>query len=442
MVNSSSPRGRKPARGNAWPIGRYAVSTAAAFVLSAGPALAGGFYAPYQSGAALQSALAGASARTDSPSFFFFNPATIANTGTPTISVEASGFIPDISISVQSATAPASQGGFDMTAFGDSGGMTGEAFGPTVFAAIPVHDDVVVGFGFSAPFAAILDANPNWAGRFHLLKTDMRAYNGTVALAWRINEMIAIAGGVQIQYFEGEFDRSESLPVVTPFGLAFVEQRGFLKGDSVGFGFTAGALLTPWEGTQIGVGYRSEIVHDLEGTAGVRTPGTVPDTAFFEIPTPHVVSVGLVQEITDSVRLLAEAMWMDWSRFRGFDIAFGSGRPNELRPQVWDDSYLFAIGVAVDATDATTVHGGIHFDTGVSDGGGNTISPDADRTMIAFGLTHRPNERVELSAHYAHVFFKDAPISVVDPGRTGSLQATFESDLDIFGASVKIAIGG
>ena len=440
MFKSASTRDlRLERRGSI--AGRAALAIAAVLV-SAGPALAGGFYVPYQSGAALQSALAGSSARTDSPSFFFFNPATIADTTSPTISVEASAFIPDVSISVQSATAPVTQGGFDMTAFGGSGHMTGEAFGPAVFAAIPVHHDVVLGFGFSAPFAAILDADPAWAGRFHLLKTDMRAYNGSAALAWRINEMIAIAGGIQVQWFEGEFDRSESLPVVTPLGLAFVEQRGFLKGDSVGVGFTAGILLTPWDGTQIGVGYRSEIVHDLEGSAGVRTPGAAADTAFFEIPTPHVVSIGLVQDITDSVRLLAEAVWMDWSRFRGFDIAFGSGRPNELRPQAWDDSYLFAFGIEADVTEATTVRGGIHFDSGVSDGGDNTISPDGDRTMVAFGLTHTPNDRVEISAHYAHVFFKDAPISVVDPLRTGSLQATFESDLDIFGASVKIAIGG
>lgn len=48
---------------------------AASFCLGCAPAWAGGFYSPYQSGSAIASALAGATARADDPSFFFFNPA-------------------------------------------------------------------------------------------------------------------------------------------------------------------------------------------------------------------------------------------------------------------------------------------------------------------------------------------------------------------------------
>ena len=45
-----------------------------------------------------------------------------------------------------------------------------------------------------------------------------------------------------------------------------------LQADDTGFGFTAGALITPWAGTKLGVGFRSAIDHTLAGDVKINPP--------------------------------------------------------------------------------------------------------------------------------------------------------------------------
>lgn len=161
--------------------------------------------------------------------------------------------------------------------------------------------------------------------------------------------------------------------------------------------------------------------------------GVPVDGAVFDTTTPDVVSVGLVQQITNRLTGHATFEWANWSQFNGFVIKFASGRPNEVRPQVWKDTYFGALGLTFQASDMTTLRGGASFGTAVSNGGSNSISPDGDRTTLSVGLNHKVNENFELNGSYTHVFFKDATISVANS--SGTLAATFRSSLDIIGVS-------
>ncbi len=394
---------------------------------------AGGFYAPYQSGQAIGTALAGASARSDDASFFFFNPATIAGLESANVTIEGRIFLPNIRINTQRAVSPL---GLDITTAGDSGDMSDVVGAPGGFAAIPLAKNLWLGVGASGHFAVDIEADPNWAGRFQLLRTDMVGVNFSSALAWQVTDWLAIAGGVQVQKFRGEFEKSELIPV-GPFFVA--EARGFLEGEDWGVGGIAGIVLTPTETTRIGVGYRSQITHRLEGTAGAALPGIrIPDDgASFDVDLPDIVSVGLEQRIGSSLRLFAEGQWVGWSRFKGFDISFTSGRPNELREQDWDDTWMAAIGFGYMLYPGTELTAGVHYDTAVTDGGVNTLSPDGNRTMVALGLNQRITDRGMLSLYYAHVFFEDVPIDIAQP-RSGTFEGTFEADLDIFGLSLRM----
>lgn len=396
------------------------------------PAAAGGFYAPYQSGQAIGSALAGSSARSDDAGFFFFNPATISGLEGASVSVDARLFIPSIKIETQSAISPL---GTNLTGAGSSGEMTDPQGAPGGFAAIPLAKKLWLGMGGSGPFAVDIEANPNWAGRFQLLETKMLGINFSSALAWQVADWLTIAGGVQVQRFTGEFVKSELVP--TPFGP--LEARGFLKGDDWAAGGIAGVLIQPTQSTRIGVGYRSQLSHRLKGTAGATLPGVpIPtDTAEFDVDLPDIVSVGLEQRLTPELRLFAEGQWVGWSRFKGFDISFGSGRPNELRAQDWDDTWMGAIGFGYMIQPGTEITAGVNYDTAVTDGGTNTLSPDGNRTMVALGLSQQVMELGTLSLHYAHVFFEDAQVNVTQP-RSGNFVGTFKGDLDIIGASFKM----
>lgn len=418
----------------------YVPALALGAIVAAGStsaALAGGFYAPYQSGTANATALAGATAGTGDASGLFFNPAANAGFTDHEVFVDLKAFFPDITL--QGTTATAGPGVINGPVGGnaETRSLASDAFAPNVYLSLPVRENVNFGFTVTSPYAAKLDASDNWAGRYHIINTDVTTINANASLAWQATDWLAVGAGIAVQYFDGTFERREFLPAVAapPFTADF--GTGYLEGDDIQVGFTAGLVLTPMDGTRIGIAYRSAFDHGFDGAAGVRGNPATDVSARYDLTMPQIVSVGLQQALSDRLTFLAEAQWIDFSTFTGFDIALSAPPFRDIRPQNWDDSYILAAGFSYRHDERTTLSAGIHFDTGVSSGGGNTLSPDADRIMIGFGIGREISEKVTLSAHYAHVFFDDAPISVNDPTQ-GVLVGRMVSGLDMGGIALRI----
>ncbi|MEO1161807.1 MAG: outer membrane protein transport protein, partial [Pseudomonadota bacterium] len=318
-------------------------------------ALAGGFYAPYQSGTANATALAGATAGTGDASGLFFNPAANAGFDQHEIFVDLKGFFPEVRLDATTSTTGA--GGIPppfqtVTGNNRTRSLASDQFAPNVYISLPVWEDVNFGFTVTSPYAARLDASDNWAGRHHIISTEITTINVNASLAWQATDWLAIGAGLAVQYFDGEFERREYAPVFVPPGLPFLGDigTGFLEGDDIEIGFTAGLVLTPMDGTRIGIAYRSAFEHDFNGRAGNTgnlgfgaPPAAV--TAQYELNMPQIISVGLQQAITERFTFLAEAQWIDFSTFTGFDIALGGPPFRDVRPQNWDDSYILAAGL-------------------------------------------------------------------------------------------------
>jgi len=391
---------------------------------------AGGFFVRQNSTSAQSSAFAGASARGADPSHLFFNGATIADNPGSAGTVDARLYLPDVEIEADTATSPLMM---NILNRGNSGSMADPALAAGLYGSRQISNNLYAGIGISAPFAVVIETDDTWSGQFQLLKTEMTALNVNPVLAYRIRSGIVVSGGLQIQHFDADLRKTELLPLGGPF---FAEAEGFLKGDDTALGFTAGLLLKPADTVRFGLGYRSEIKHELNGTAGVKFQGIPVDTASFDVKTPQAVTAGMEIALNDRVALLGEVQWVDWSVFTGFDIGFGSGRPNEVRPQTWQDTWFYSIGARVKLNDHTDVSFGLSMDDGISTSSANTLSPDGDRKGIAFGLTRRISDTAEFRASYMHLFFDDADIDIAN--QSGTLKATFENDLDIVGFSFTI----
>ncbi|MEM8877276.1 MAG: outer membrane protein transport protein [Pseudomonadota bacterium] len=402
--------------------------------------MAGGFYAPYQSGTANATALAGATAGTGDASGLFFNPAANADFDQYEVFIDLKAFFPEVRLDAFTSTA----GGAPVGGNTRTRSLASDAFAPNIYISVPVWENVNFGFAVTSPYAAKLDASDTWAGRHHVINTDVTTINANASLAWQATDWLAVGAGLAVQYFDGEFERREYLPTFATMGTPFVGDigTGFLEGDDIEIGFTAGLVLTPMDGTRIGIAYRSAFEHDFSGRAGntgnpVFMAPAAATTAQYDLTMPQIVSLGLHQVLTDRLTFLAEAQWIDFSTFTGFDITLGTFPFRDVRPQDWDDSYILAAGFSYQHDELTKLSAGIHYDTGVSSGGGNTLSPDADRIMIGFGVEREISENITLSAHYAHVFFDNAPISVDDPTQ-GVLVGQLVSGLDMGGIALQI----
>ena len=393
---------------------------------------ASGFYIRESSTSAMATSFAGASARGLDPSHLFFNPATIVDNPGTNYTLDVRTFFPDAKIDVSSATDPQS---VDVSGRGNSGSLAGMVIAPGQFSSHALSDSLFVGVGSSAPFGLKIESNNPWAGEFQFARTDIRSRSVNPVIAFRPEPWAAFAVGLNAQQLKVDLRRTEIVPAfIPPFGLVLNEAVGFLRGHDIAFGFTAGLLLQPTDDLRIGLGYRSEVNHTLDGTLGVEIAGTREESVEFDVTTPQSVSLGVEKKISPKVALLGEVQWTEWSVFKGLVVKFDSGLPTQVRPQDWRDVWFVAGGVRITVNDQTEISAGVSFDQSISNVSANTLSPDSDRIGVGFGITRRTRDNATWRLSYEHIFVKDAPIDIAN--KSGTLAANLEASADVVGFSV------
>lgn len=396
------------------------------------PLKAGGFYSPYHSATAIGTAFAGASARADDAGFFLYNPAIISSLGGAQTWIDARAFFPNAEIDPDEAINALGAG---IARDGDTGNLARAALAVGSVSVYPIAPGLTLGIGSAAPFATDVETDPGWAGRYHLIRARMVGLNAEAALSWQATPELALAAGVQVQRFDARFANAAILP--TSRGL--VEGIATLEGEpSWATGAVAGLVWTPLDGTRIGIGWRSAMTHEIEGQAETTVRGFPVEKLSFDLDLPHVVSAGLDHRLTADLRFFAEAQWVGWRRFKGFDIAFESGRPNEVRPIEWRDTWLLAVGAGIKLAPATEVTAGLSYDTAAAiDASGTTISTDAGKWMVGLGLMHEVEGLGRLSFSYAHILVEDAHVFADNPS-SGTIDGSLGGRMDVLSGSVTI----
>ncbi|MGU3658187.1 OmpP1/FadL family transporter, partial [Methylobacterium fujisawaense] len=238
---------------------RAAMLAATAMILGAGQVQAGAFGLREQSTQAQGLAFAGAASGSGGVSSMFWNPATI--TMNP-------GFVAEqnftyIGLSSEIRPAPGTNSGF--ARLGGSGELGQGALVPAGATSYQLNDRLWLGLSTGAPFGLVTKPNQVWAGEVYGRSSRIFSLAINPVIGFKVNEWLSIAAGPNIEYFR--LTLRQALPV--PGLLPTAYPSSFLKGESWGVGFTAGATLTPRDGTVLGIGYRSSVHHDIDGSIGV-----------------------------------------------------------------------------------------------------------------------------------------------------------------------------
>lgn len=408
-------------------IARWGFGVAGMTIVGLTPAAAGGFYSPYQSATAIGTAFAGATARSDDAGFFFYNPATISALDGAQSWTDARAFLPSVRIEPSDVRSPL---GAAITGDGTSGNILRNALAAGGVTVVPVAPGLMLGIGTSAPFATDVETETNWAGRYHLLRSYMVGLNATAAVSWQASHWLAVSAGAQAQWMENRFTNIAVIPQGQ--GVPAVAQA-YLKGTGWATGAVAGIVLTPSANTRIGVSWRSALTHRIEGTAGANLSGIAVEQVRYDLELPQTVSVGVEQRLTPRLRVFAEWQRAEWSRFKGFDISFASGRPNERRPVEWQNTWLGALGVGYRVLPGTELTAGVNYDTGASrNGSGSTLSPDANKLLVGIGIIHDEPGIGRVSFSYGHLFIDPAAVKADSPS-SGLLNGSLKGQIDMFG---------
>ncbi|MCJ2062882.1 outer membrane protein transport protein [Methylobacterium sp. J-088] len=377
---------------------RAAMLAATAMVLGAGAAHAGAFGIREQSTEAQGLAWAGAAAGSGGVSSIFWNPATI--TMNP-------GFVAEQNltyIGLSSTIRPDIGTNPGLARLGGSGDIGQGAVVPAGATSYQLNDRLWLGLSTGAPFGLVTKPRQVWAGEVYGRSSRIFSLAFNPVIGFKVNEWLSVAAGPNIEYFRLTLRQALPIPGIQPT----VYPSSFLKGESWGAGFTAGATITPRDGTVLGIGYRSSVHHDIDGSIGVplvalaRAAGQVRA----KLNTPDKLSVGLTQAISPVARVNLGFEWDNWSRLGNIGIVSKTlGLPVNSLPLNYKDGYTYSIGAEYDAAPNLTLRTGFAYETSPIDFSNRSVRlPDGDRYNVSVGASYRWNEKLTLNAAYSHFF--------------------------------------
>jgi len=290
---------------------------------------------------------------------------------------------------------------------------------------------VYLGLSLTAPYGLATTSDDPWVGMFSHLEAEALSFNATPIIGVKLNEMVSIAVGLQVQYFDINIETALA-PVASP-------PRQRFAGDDWGVGFVAGVTLTPFDGTTIGIGYRSMVKHSLDGTQSFDIPvagGLIPAGSYpigADMDLPETVSVGLRQRITETFTLMAGMEWTNWSRIRTVPFD-GSPAGTDLALN-YDDGWFFSLGGEYKFNPELTLRAGLGYEIApTTDEDRSMRLPDTDRIWASIGASYDWNEKLSLDFGYSHLFVDDSPVDETTAGIRYA--GTTEGSVDIVSAGL------
>ena len=394
-----------------------AIAVAAALGGLTSGAIAGGFAIGTQSGSGVGNAFAGGAAAADDASVAWYNPA--AMTLIPGMQVAGALHMlkPSFKFENNGSTSPAGTG---------EGGDGGDwAYVPNAFFTMAINPNLSFGLALNVPFGLTTEYDPGWRGQFTALKSEIKTVNLNPSIAYKINNMVSIGGGLSVQKIEAELTNSAGAA-----GIAT------LTADDMGYGYNLGIMIQASPSTRIGAHYRSAIKYELEGTVAfsVATPGNGGVRADLEVP--DSLSISVFQALGSDWELMGDITRTGWSSVQQLQVirttGAGTGTTLNTLQFQWDDTWRYAVGANYKFNPQTKLRMGVAFDeTPTNDTYRSPRLPDQDRTWLAFGVQYKPSKSGILDVGYAHEFIKDAKISN-SQGAAGQLTGTFKNKADIF----------
>lgn len=346
----------------------------------------------------------------------------------------------------------------------DGGDVFQDTLVPNVYAAMPVMDGRLwLGLGVSAPFGLATDYEGGWQGRYQALESSLLTADINPSLAFQVTDWLSLGAGISAQYVDVELTNAadfgtvcatEVEPVTPPgtcasFGATPQNADGTaeLEGDDWSWGWNAGALVDINPAARIGFAYRSEVSHDIEGSAGfsvpmplesILAPAFTDTAASAPLDLPPSASVSMYYDWSERISFTANATWTGWAgRVDALSVSFDNpAQPPTSEPLNYEDTVRYAVGTEYRGWSDLTLRAGLAFDESPTGRSFRSARiPDADRIVAALGLSWSPEDNVVVDAGYQHLFFDDAPIDKT--GQFGDrLAGEFDNAADIVGIAI------
>lgn len=227
------------------------------------------------------------------------------------------------------------------------------------------------------------------------------------SIAYKINEQVAVGGGVRLVYSEG-IVKSDGTDITRASGGAVNKPAARdMEADTFEYGYNLALTYKPIEPLTIAATYRSNVDLNHEGNAKLYLSGTklYDGGASVEVPLPAVSALAVSYDFGQTV---VEVEWdrTYWSEYKNLDFEFKDNVPLALKasyddpqPREWDDTDAFRLGVTHHVNSALTLMGAVATDKNPApDRNLGFELPDSDAMIYAAGMRYSYSDRITVGA--------------------------------------------
>ena len=365
---------------------------------------AGAFQLKDQSAAATGLANAGAAAGGAGLGSIFWNPAVLSKYA----GIQSYSTITGISPSAGTTGTSGTYAPFGLN--------TGEIGAPVLLPAsaysYQVNDQFWVGLSVSTPYG-LETRNPVVAASSPFaIHSKIATYNINPMAAWKVNSWLTLGLGLQLQY--GKALLTSAIPGATTPTTAVAT----IKGTGWAGGVTAGAFITPWVGTEIGLGFRSSIKTDLDGS--FRIPGLINVPTRLSPDTADIYTIGLRQRVTQDFDVLAGFEFDHWklgvvpliNTLTNSQLFLSPTQPVAV-PFRYNNGWTASVGGEYRLNDMFTLRSGLAYERApIDDQNRRPSLPEGDRIWASVGFNYKFNANNNFDVGYSHLFVRNGVINV------------------------------
>jgi long-chain fatty acid transport protein len=341
---------------------------------------------------------------------------------------------------------------------------------------------LALGLGISAPFGLKTEYPSDWIGRYQAIKSDIKTLNVNPSLAFKINDMFSIGGGLNYQKIDAELTNAVNMsavmglaaasgaipaalvPSVLGASLAVPDATARVKGNDSAYGYNLGMMVNLSPTTRLGLSYRSSIKYTVEGDISFNIPTVaVTSTATgvisqvlgalvqpgqrlasgavkASLKTPDSFSLSAASDLNPQLQLLADVSWTGWSSIPKLEFVRTDGTLLNSVEYNWKDTWRYSLGANYKLNDQLMLRGGVAFDQTPMDNAHRTPRlPDGDRTWVSIGARYMVMPTTALDFGYTHIFVKDPTITNRNDGSTAGnalVDGTYSNDVNIISVSL------
>jgi long-chain fatty acid transport protein len=368
-----------------------------ATALTVAPVFGNGFYIPVQAPEATGKGNAWL-ATADSPAAVYYNAAGLTQIDSPDVLVGAYAIMLGLEA--------------DMDSGANESGDDRWAVVPQIYAAVPLNDKLVAGFGLNTPFGLATDWGESSQFRLLATETELTNLTGWLVLGYELTETLSVGGGLGVHYADLSLSR---FATVAPG----VDLPSNFSGDDESLSWTVSTRWQPTEQHAFGLVYRSKTDFTLEGD--FRIAGALNESAKVDFMTPATLAGGYSYRPCKEWNIEANIEWVNWEELD--TLTLEGDTVTQAIPFNWNSNFIYSVGATRYFDNGWNVSAGYNFiENSMPDSTFTPAVADADRHWLNVGVGRQYDSfRWNFAYQYA---FSDNDVSG-SPG--GLADGTFKS---------------